>query len=103
LFPVVYQNQPVEALPVTGFPDQTAEANCYARRAVRYHAPAVTYGFVGRDVDILAIEKRLLSEDSSGKPRNHLLIHGYLFSPSSSADALCLFSPARLSNRLGHD
>src|SRR4029450_12261007 len=40
-----------------------------------YQAPEPPYGFVGRDVDILQIETRVLST-SKGKRRNLLLVQG---------------------------
>ena len=41
----------------------------------RYQGPEPPYGFVGRDVDILQIEKGVLST-SEGKRRNLLLVQG---------------------------
>ena len=46
-----------------------------AQQEARYQAPEPVYGFVGRDVDILQIEKRVLST-SEGKQRNLLLVRG---------------------------
>ena len=46
------------------------EKEYYERRSRRYRAPNTTYGFVGRDLDVLRIERRLLSQ------RNILLIRG---------------------------
>jgi CHAT domain len=70
LLPVVYQNQPVKLQPR----DFTAEerSSWFERKAEgeRYTPPEPTYGFVGRDIDILQIEKRLLAR------RNILLIRG---------------------------
>jgi len=51
------------------------EVEFYEHQAGRYAAPTPTYGFVGRDLDILRIEKRLLSK-SDGAPCNLLLIKG---------------------------
>ncbi|MCP4423653.1 MAG: CHAT domain-containing protein, partial [Chloroflexi bacterium] len=80
LLPVAYQNYPVE-LPLTDFPSTAAENAHYERLAARYRAPQPAYGFVGRDVDILAIEKRLLrggdrSAGVSPDTSNILLIQG---------------------------
>ncbi|MCP5082036.1 MAG: CHAT domain-containing protein, partial [Alphaproteobacteria bacterium] len=77
LLPVVYQTggaQTASALPLRKmyFEEEVAY---FSEQAARYRAPAPAYGFVGRDVDILQIEKRLLSE-SEGKRRNLLLIKG---------------------------
>ncbi len=69
--PVLYRNQPVEALPLR--PMSLDEANAfYGARAARYHAPALPYGFVGRDVDVLAVEQHLLGQSNS----NLLLVRG---------------------------
>ena len=70
LLPVVYQNQPVKLQPR----EFTAEERTawYERKAeeAEYRPPTPTYGFVGRDLDILYIERRLLAK------RNLLLIRG---------------------------
>jgi tetratricopeptide (TPR) repeat protein len=68
LLPVVYQNLE-QRLRLRDFtPDESAAY--YERRARRYRPPEVTYGFVGRDLDVLQIERRLLTR------RNVLLIRG---------------------------
>ena len=70
LLPVVYQNQPVQIQPREFTPE---ERNAYNRRKLaekQYAPPEPQYGFVGRDLDILQIEKRLLAK------RNLLLIRG---------------------------
>ena len=51
------------------------QAAILAQHEARYQAPEPVYGFVGRDVDILQIEKRVLST-SEGKQRNLLLVRG---------------------------
>jgi tetratricopeptide (TPR) repeat protein len=70
LLPVVYQNQPVQVQPR----EFTAEerAAWFERKAEeqRYSPPEPHYGFVGRDLDILEIERRLLLK------RNLLLVRG---------------------------
>ena len=71
LLPVVYQNRPME-LRVSNFDDPAVEAAYYQRQGRRYEAPATTFGFVGRDVDILDIERRMLAKEG----RNILLIRG---------------------------
>ncbi|MBI2303118.1 MAG: tetratricopeptide repeat protein [Chloroflexi bacterium] len=68
LLPVVYQNQEMR-LEVRDFTPEE-HARYYERRAERYRPTEPAYGFVGRDLDILEIEKRLLSR------RNMLLIRG---------------------------
>jgi CHAT domain/AAA ATPase domain len=76
LLPVLYQpsNQTPRHLPLRAmtFDEQLT---FYNRLATRYTPPEPEYGFVGRDVDILQIEKRLLAT-SEGKRRNLLLIQG---------------------------
>ena len=71
LLPVVYQNRPV-ALPITPFASAEAESAYLERQAARYQPPEPTYGFVGRDLDILTIERRLLAAAAS----NILLVRG---------------------------
>ncbi len=65
----MYQNREI-SLPITGFATPEAEAAYFERQSRRYRAPALAYGFFGRDVDILAIETRLLTQS------NVLLIQG---------------------------
>ncbi|PDV97939.1 tetratricopeptide repeat protein [Candidatus Chloroploca asiatica] len=68
LLPVVYQNAPVRLHPTPmGSEEQAA---FYERQAQRYVVAAPTYGFIGRDLDILAIERRLLGT------KNLLLVRG---------------------------
>src|SRR5579859_3653433 len=70
LLPVVYENQSVTLRPrdftsqerAAWFEEKAEEKN--------YLPPEPTYGFVGRDLDILQIEKRLLAK------RNLLLVRG---------------------------
>ena len=70
LLPVVYQNQPPQ-LRVREFTPEESKAY-YARETQleREKPTDPTYGFVGRDLDILQIEKRLLTK------RNLLLVRG---------------------------
>jgi tetratricopeptide (TPR) repeat protein len=59
LLPVVYQNQPA-SLRVREFtPEEASEY--YGAVAERYEPKTLPYGFVGRDLDILHLEKRLLT------------------------------------------
>jgi tetratricopeptide (TPR) repeat protein len=51
------------------------QAAILAGQEARYQAPEPVYGFVGRDIDILHIEKRVLSR-REGKQRNLLLVRG---------------------------
>ena len=68
LLPVVYQNQP-QSLHVRPFTPE--ESNAYYKKvADRYNPAQPGYGFVGRDLDILQIEKLLLTS------RNILLVQG---------------------------
>jgi tetratricopeptide (TPR) repeat protein len=69
LLPVVYQRQSV-ALPLREFTDDE-EIDYWEQEAQRYQVPDNTpHGFVGRDLDVLAVESRLLAQ------RNILLIQG---------------------------
>jgi hypothetical protein len=70
LLPVVYQNQPVTLQPREF--TQEERTDWFERKAEekRYTPPDPQYGFVGRDIDILQIEKRLLTK------RNILLVRG---------------------------
>ncbi len=76
LLPVVYQ--PRGSVP-TQLPlremSLAEQAAFWSQQESRYRAPEPTYGFVGRDVDILQLEKRLLSR-AEGKRRNLLLVRG---------------------------
>ena len=68
LLPVVYQTR-AQQLPLREFTDQEWE-RYNDQEDVRYESPVLPqYGFVGRDVDILQIEKRLLTH-------NLLLVRG---------------------------
>ena len=67
VLPVVYQNKSVS---LTFSPSPTKRTKWLQERQARHPAPEPTYGFFGRDVDILKIEKRLLTES------NILLVHG---------------------------
>ncbi|HBE27197.1 MAG TPA: Tfp pilus assembly protein PilF [Ktedonobacter sp.] len=70
LLPVVYQNRPVTLQPREFTLDERKD--WFERKAEqqRYTPPDPTYGFVGRDLDILRIEKHLLTR------RNILLVRG---------------------------
>jgi tetratricopeptide (TPR) repeat protein len=68
LLPVVYQNKE-QSLQVRDFSPEESAAY-YERQAMLYSPPKVTYGFVGRDLDILNVERHLLTQS------NILLIQG---------------------------
>lgn len=68
LLPVVYQNQEVQ-LAVRPFTAEE-EQRYYEQEAKRYQEPETTYGFFGRDIDVLEIERSLLTR------RNILLLRG---------------------------
>src|SRR5438270_3101616 len=70
LLPVVYQNQPIQLKPRDFTPEERSAYNKRKLAEKQYAPPEPQYGFVGRDLDILQIEKRLLSK------RNLLLIRG---------------------------
>lgn len=63
VLPVIYQNEPLDLTFTGTVADTDRSENSYA-------APKSTYGFVGRDIDILEIERHLLNR------RNVLLIQG---------------------------
>jgi tetratricopeptide (TPR) repeat protein len=68
LLPVVYQNRE-QILDVREFKPEERAAY-YERQARRYRPPETAYGFVGRDLDLLQIERRLLAKG------NLLLLRG---------------------------
>jgi len=70
ILPVVYQNKHDVGIPVRAFEEGEA-AEYYGPQAKWYRAPKTPYGFFGRDLDILSIERRLLR-----KGDNLLLIQG---------------------------
>jgi hypothetical protein len=73
LLPVVYENKAQRLRPRAMTPEETKEY--YEGQAARYEAPEPEYGFVGRDLDILRIEKRLLRGGAAGG-HNLLLVRG---------------------------
>src|SRR5947208_7842097 len=70
LLPVVYQNQPVTLQPRELTPEKRTTCFEHKEEDKRYTPPDPQYGFVGRDIDTLQIEKRLLTK------RNILLVRG---------------------------
>jgi tetratricopeptide (TPR) repeat protein len=70
LLPVVYQNQPVQVETREFTPDEKAVWLERKDKEKEYTPPEPQYGFVGRDIDILQIEKHLLTK------RNILLVRG---------------------------
>lgn len=68
LLPVVYQNRSLQLNTSSFTPDEAKDF--YERQANSYKAPAPYYGFIGRDIDILQIEKYLLTKC------NILLVNG---------------------------
>jgi tetratricopeptide (TPR) repeat protein len=70
LLPVVYQNASVTLQPRDFTPPERAAWYEHKAEEKSYIPPEPTYGFVGRDLDILQIEKRLLAK------RNLLLVRG---------------------------
>ena len=71
MLPVVYSNAPVRFQRID-FPTVQERAEYYERKAreQEYAESEPQYGFVGRDLDVLQIEKRLLTK------RNILLVRG---------------------------
>src|SRR5260370_34926544 len=70
MLPVAYQNQPVQLKPRDFTPEERSAYNKRKLAEKQYAPPEPQYGFVGRDLDILQIEKRLLAK------RNLLLMRG---------------------------
>ncbi|HVB75544.1 MAG TPA: CHAT domain-containing protein, partial [Ktedonobacteraceae bacterium] len=70
LLPVVYQNLPLQLQPRDFTPEEQSAYNKRKLAEKEYAPSEPQYGFVGRDLDILQIEKRLLAK------RNLLLIRG---------------------------
>ncbi|MDM8515020.1 tetratricopeptide repeat protein [Desulfobacterales bacterium HSG16] len=77
MLPVAYQTGGANAKTSLEFREFTLEESAafYNRQAVGFTAIEPEYGFVGRDLDILQIEKRLLQKNE-GKRRNLLFIRG---------------------------
>lgn len=70
LLPVFYQNRPVHFEFKEFTPEEKIAYHQQRKTEDAYHASSVpTYGFLGRDLDILTIEKRLLKQ-------NMLLVRG---------------------------
>jgi tetratricopeptide (TPR) repeat protein len=61
LLPVVYSNQPVNFNLREFLPEE--EEKYYESIATQYRFPLPTYGFIGRDLEILKIEKALLKHN----------------------------------------
>jgi tetratricopeptide (TPR) repeat protein len=77
LLPVVYQNR-AQRLVVRDFESDTERQAYYGRRAASFPRPKTNYEFVGRDLDILEIERRLLrdADRNAESPHNILLVRG---------------------------
>jgi tetratricopeptide (TPR) repeat protein len=67
LLPVSYQHKPIKLALRAFYAEE--EANWYEQQTKQYQPPHTSYGFVGRDLDVLDIEKRLAKH-------NLLLIQG---------------------------
>jgi len=70
VLPVVFSQRPVELQPQAQTPDE--EQNYYTIQVGQVDEPAPEYGFVGRDLDVQAIERHLLGEGA----QNELLVWG---------------------------
>ena len=70
LLPVVYQNRPVQLIMRELAPEENNAYYEHKAELARSAPPEPTYGFLGRDLDILRIERRLLLK------RNILLVRG---------------------------
>lgn len=77
MLPVVYQSGGAQAKSALNLRYLTPveQAEYWERKVELYEAPEPTYGFVGRDLDILEVERRAL-RTGEGKRRNILLIQG---------------------------
>ncbi len=77
MLPVIYQNSGEQSDPTFKLrPFTSAEEIEYSKaQSKRYQAPMPSYGFLGRDLDILEIERRLLIPRKDIK-RNILLLQG---------------------------
>lgn len=73
LLPIAYQNRPVD-FNLTKFKAHEEEKFLY-RQHSRHKQPKFPYGFQGRELDILKIEK-LLIDPFNYKSRKHLLLRG---------------------------
>ena len=70
VLPVAFSQRPVRLRPRDASPAE--ESEIYARKARLQGEPEPEYGFLGRDLDIQEIERRVLSSEG----RNELLVHG---------------------------
>ena len=70
VLPVVFSQRPVELQPRAATPEQAQQF--YSHRAQLVEEPKPEYGFVGRDLDVQAIERMLLGEGA----HNELLVMG---------------------------
>ena len=69
VLPVVFWQRPVRIQPTAATPEQQAEL---LEAAQQVDEPHPAYGFVGRDLDVQAIERRLLTDAAN----NELLVRG---------------------------
>ena len=70
VLPVVFSQRPVELQPRAATPEQALRF--YSQQAQLVEEPKPEYGFVGRDLDVQAIERMLLGQDAP----NELLVIG---------------------------
>jgi len=70
ILPVAFSQRPVKLQPQPPTPDQIEEI--YGAKAWHVDEPKPEYGFVGRDLDVQAIERRLLSDGA----HNEMLVSG---------------------------
>ncbi len=73
LLPVLCQNEVVRLSTRALTPEE--DRQFHEQQAARYREPQTTYGFFGRDLDVLEIERRLLLP-REGEARNVLLVRG---------------------------
>lgn len=70
VLPILYWQRPLAVQPSRPTPDQ--QAQIFGQHARMVDEPQPEYGFVGRDLDVQAIERHLLSDEAS----NQLLVRG---------------------------
>jgi tetratricopeptide (TPR) repeat protein len=76
LLPVVYRNQAVDLRLRRMYPEE--EEAYFTKQALRFQFGnqfSTTYGFVGRDLDILKVEKGLI-RDGAGQSSNAIMLYG---------------------------
>lgn len=97
VLPVVYQNRELTLTPRSFTPEEKGAHQ--ERQTARFPAPQLTFGFQGRDLDVLLIEKALLSRCNillvrgmAGAGKSTLLRHlGYWWQTTAFVDRVFYF------------